>query len=241
MALGGRAQDFALAVAAAMLLLGAPGVQAVEAIESPGDRMPTVHLGPRLLDPAEHRIGKQMPDTPFTGVDGAAHRLFDDAGRRGTVVIVRDPACPVSQRYGPRIKQLAERYRDDFRFVYIYPSVDLTAEERADDARAIGLPGQFAARGSFVLAEMLGVASTGDVFVLDDAHRLRYRGAVDDQFGVGYTRDFPTAHYLRNALDDMRSGRPVATPATSAPGCYIDADPLNDRLIPPVPAGHLLS
>ncbi|MDJ0738436.1 MAG: hypothetical protein QNJ91_01890 [Gammaproteobacteria bacterium] len=241
MAFGRRAHEFGLAAAAAMLMLGAHGVPALEAISPPSGRAPTVHLGPRLLDPAEHQIGKQIPDTPFTGVDGRAHRLFDDAGRRGTVVIVRDPACPVSQRYGPRIKQLAERYGDDFSFVYIYPSTDLTAEERADDARAIGLPGQFAVRGSFVLAEVLGVASTGDVFVLDDARRLRYRGAVDDQFGVGYTRDFPTAHYLRNALDDVRSGRPVDTPATSAPGCYIDADPLKDRLIPSVPGGHLLS
>mgnify|MGYP000582630859 CR=1 FL=1 len=138
-------------------------------------------------------------------------------------------------------RRLANAYGNDFHFVFIYPSVDLTTEERANDAQMFGPHGVYAERGSFALAELLGVTSTGDVFVLDREHRLSYRGAVDDQYGLGYTRDVPTAHYLRNALDDLRESRPVRVPATSAPGCYIDADPAKDRLIPSMPGGHLLS
>lgn len=91
------------------------------------------------------------------------------------------------------------------------------------------------------MADELGVKSAGDVFVLDNEHRVRYRGAVDNQYGLGYTRDVPTRHYLRNALDALKEGRKIVTPATAAPGCYIDADPAKDQLIWPLPAGQMLS
>lgn len=210
-------------------------------ISPPSGRIPSVYLGPRMLDPVEHRIGTRIAAVELTGIDGKPYPLYTSDSRRGTVIVVRDPQCPVSQRYGPRIKRLAEQYAGDFRFVFIYPNVDLDAASRAADARMLDVPGIFAQRGSFALAEALGVTSTGDVFILDASHRLSYRGAVDDQFGLGYTRDVPTANYLRNALDQIRAGHPVSVPATSAPGCYIDADPANDRLIPAVPGGHLLS
>ena len=232
-----------LSLAPALLLITSTplGAAELEEISPPAGRTPAVSLGPRELDPVTQRIGRTIPDTELMGIDGRVHRLHETTGRLGTVVVVRDPECPVSRRYGPRIKRLAGTYAEDFHFVFIYPSVDLTASQRADDARMFGLKGLYADRGSFALAELLGVTSTGDVFVLDRAHRLSYRGAVDDQYGLGYTRDLPTAHYLRNALDDLRQSRPVRVPATSAPGCYIDADPAKDRLMPAVPGGHLLS
>ena len=81
----------------------------------------------------------------------------------------------------------------------------------------------------------------GEVFVLDTGHRLRFRGAVDDQYGLGYTKDVATRHYLRHALDALIEGEPVQTPATSAPGCVIDADPEKDRLFQPVADGQMIS
>ena len=245
MAIRPRKRGLCAYFASAAVLVSAVSVEAahldLEEITPPAGRTPAVSLGPQLLDPAEQRIGETVPDVELKGIDGHAYHLHETTGRLGTVVVVRDPECPVSKRYGPRIKRLAGTYAADFRFVFIYPSVDLTAEERVSDARMFDLRGVFAERGSFALAEQLGVTSTGDVFVLDREHRLSYRGAVDDQYGLGYTRDVPTAHYLRNALDDLQSSRPVRVPATSAPGCYIDADPAKDHLMPSVPAGHLLS
>ncbi len=213
-----------------------------QAITPPENRVPAVWLGPQVLDPAEAGIGKQVPDMPLHGVDGRDHSLHQTDGRRGTVVVVRDPECPVSRSYGPRIAQLARQYdHAGFGFLFIYPSETLNSDQRSNDRATLGVQGIFVDRGSFALAEALGVKSTGDVFILDADHRIRYRGAVDDQYGLGYTRDIATRHYLRNALDDIRNGRDVSTPATAAPGCYIDADPAKDRLIEPLPAGQMLS
>lgn len=95
-------------------------------------------------------------------------------------------------------------------------------------------------RGSFAIANALGVKSTGEVFVLDSENRLVYRGAIDDQYGFGYTQDAPTHNYLRNALDAELHRWPIATPATLAPGCIIDADPQKDDFLP-IPADAALS
>ena len=175
-------------------------------------------------------------------VDGASHPLYSGQRTRGTVIVVRDPECPVSKRYGPRISSMARHYRDaGFGFVFIYPSETLDAQQRIQDRANLAVPGLYVGKGSFALAEQLGVKSTGEVFVLDAEHRLRYRGAIDDQYGLGYTKDMPTRNYLRNALDAMAQGRTISAPATSAPGCYIDADPAKDQLFHPLPAGQMLS
>jgi len=208
----------------------------------PADRQGTLWLGPAALDPARAGIGKTIPDLAFDTIGGETVNLYTGAGRLGTLVLVRDSECPVSKRYGPRIAQLARRFADaGFAFVFIYPNEALSNKQLQEDAAALGVPGIYAARGSFALAQALGVESTGDAFLLDAAHRLRYRGAVDDQYGLGYTKDMPTRNYLRNALDALREDRPVPVPATSAPGCYIDADPDKDQLFAPNTRGELLS
>ena len=235
------------AVAAILLNAMTFGVSPLAIAESgtispPANRVPAVWLGPQVLDPTEAGIGKRIPDLELQGIEGQTHRLYGPDGGRGTVIVVRDPECPVSRRYGPRISKLARQFNTrGFDFVFIYPNEELQIEHRTRDAQSLGVPGVYVDRGSFALAETLGVKSTGDVFVLDADHRLRYRGAVDDQYGLGYTRDIPSHHYLRNALNAVQEGGEVSTPATAAPGCYIDADPAKDRLFPELPGGQMFS
>lgn len=217
-------------------------VQADHGFTVPEGRSPAVWLGPESLDPTDSGIGRRIPDQVLSLADGEVGHLHQAGGKLGTVVVVRDPQCPVSRRYGPRIAKLAKQYgAAGFAFVFIYVNQFLEAEELADDARMMAVRGWYVAKGSFTLAHDLAVKSTGDVFVLDAEHRLQFRGAVDDQFGFGYTKDFPTRLYLRNALDAVRDGRPVEVPATTAPGCFIDADPAKDRLFQPAVSGEMLS
>ena len=205
-------------------------------------RQATVYLGPEELSPEQSGIGKRIPDFALGLIGGGESRFYTRGGSKGTVVVVRDPECPVSRRYGPRIAKLAQRFGTaGFGFVFIYLNEELDAARLREDAQALGVSGTFAAGGSFALADALGVKSTGEVFVLDAGHRLRFRGAVDDQYGLGYTKDVATRHYLRNALDELLEGRPVQTPATSAPGCVIDADPEKDRLFQPADDGQMIS
>src|SRR5260221_388230 len=61
----------------------------------------------------------------------------------------------------------------------------------------------------------------GPVFVLDRARTMVYRGAIDDQYGLGYALSEPRQHYLIKALEAvLRDDRPDIQ-ATTAPGCAL--------------------
>lgn len=222
------------------LRLAAEHANSLEALAE--GREATRWLGPEVLDPARTGIGASLPDLSLHTVDGGLRRLYAASGTAATVIVVRDPECPVSRRYGPRLAHLAKQYaKAGVGFIFIYPSEQLPADRRRRDVALLNAPGFYVEKGSFALADALGVESTGDVFVLDAEHHLRFRGAVDDQFGLGYTKDIATRHFLRDAIDAVLRGEAVRTPATSAPGCLIDADPEKDRQFDFLKDGQMLS
>ncbi|HEX8203672.1 MAG TPA: peroxiredoxin, partial [Isosphaeraceae bacterium] len=72
------------------------------------------------------------------------------------------------------------------------------------------------------VADQLSVERTCEVLVLDGAGRLRYRGAIDDQYHLRGRKDAPTRSYLTEALDAVLAGRTVAKPVTPVVGCPIE-------------------
>jgi len=66
---------------------------------------------------------------------------------------------------------------------------------------------------------LLGARTTTEVFLLDTARTLIYRGALDDQYGLNYNLDAPRESYLREAVAALVAGRRPQVAATEAPGC----------------------
>jgi hypothetical protein len=219
------------------LLASSMSLHAIEPFDS---TQATNWLGVEVINPEQAGIGKKIGDVPFFELHGHPSSLHQLSKSKGVVIVVRDPECPVSKRYGPRIAAMARYYiGKGFSFAFIYLNEHLDAAELEKDARDLQVSAAKIGKGSFAIAQALGVKSTGDVFVLDREYRLIYRGAIDDQYGFGYTQDAPTHNYLRNALEAELKSWPVATPATLAPGCIIDADPEKDDLLPIPPDGAL--
>src|SRR6185369_16851157 len=54
---------------------------------------------------------------------------------------------------------------------------------------------------------LFGPERTTEAFVLDGKAVLRYRGAVDDQYGIGYAKDAPTKTYLVDAIEALLAGK----------------------------------
>jgi hypothetical protein len=113
-----------------------------------------------------------------------------------------------------------------FAFAYLDVTPAAGAIDAKRDAAKYGLTGRTIADAETHLAEVIRAKSTAEVFVLDASRTLRYRGAVDDQYGIGWHKPAATKTYLRDALERVSAGRDVATPATEASGCMlaIDAD-----------------
>jgi hypothetical protein len=72
------------------------------------------------------------------------------------------------------------------------------------------------------VATQVGATSTTDVLLLDASNTVLYHGAIDDQYGFGYSLDMPRARYLRDAITSALDGRTVLVSATDAPGCALD-------------------
>ncbi len=72
------------------------------------------------------------------------------------------------------------------------------------------------------LTNHLGATSTTDVFVLDQSYTVIYHGAIDDQYGFGYSIDTPRYYLSSRRVGSFLEHRPVLVSATAAPGCLLE-------------------
>ena len=177
---------------------------------------------PQILKAADHGIGRRLPDLPLQDMQGQSLALEP----RTTVLALLSPVCPISRKLGPELARLEKDCASSgtaFVLVNLLPSADETDIAAFKSDHSLTAP--VINDTSTALQRALAATSTTEVFVLDAARTLVYRGAINDQYGLGYAKDAPTRHYLRDALADLAAGRSVRIAATTAPGCALDLPP----------------
>ena len=139
-----------------------------------------------------------------------------------TVLVFTTTDCPISNRYAPEIKRLAEVYvgRVQFRLVYPVPS-DSEEMIRAHVSK-FGYPAAWQRDEQQRLVKRTGVTVTPEVAVIDSRGTLLYRGRIDDRYiTFGKDRPQPTVRDLQRSLDAILAGKPVPVAQTQAIGCII--------------------
>ena len=179
--------------------------------------------GPRVLKAGECGIGTMIGEAALVDLDGQARTLSEFTAEKPAVIAFVSTSCPVSKRALPSLARLEKEYAArGVAFVLIAP----TATDSADDLRAAVKGAGFSApclrdpKNTFLAT--LGARATTDTFLVDAARTLIYRGALDDQYGLGYSLDAPRHRYLADALAAMLENRAPAVAATEAPGCLLD-------------------
>lgn len=146
-----------------------------------------------------------------------------DAAAPATVLLFTAVECPISDRYAPAVRRLAERYAaKGVRFWLVYPNDGETpaAVGTHADAFSYGLP--VALDTARTLADRAGATVTPEAAVFDRDGRLRYHGRIDDRYSdFGIDRPVPTTHDLDDALAAVIEGRAVLRPEARAVGCAI--------------------
>ena len=168
--------------------------------------------------------GELVADFEFTDVDGAEGSLSALLDTHEAVVVaIRMTECPVSRRYGHRLAELEAEYADrDVAFLFLTVSPQDTPEKIEDDREVYGFAGSYVRDPQGHIGSRLGARVSSEVFVIDPSGTLRYRGPVDDQFGIDFSNPVIRNHWLDDALDAVLDRRPVRTPAVEASGCYLD-------------------
>lgn len=207
------------------MLLGLATAAGVVLSQDAGEELEDVRQAPRLVDPRAHNIGRLIPDLEFTDTEGKAGKLSDYKDKQALVILVTNKGCPICKKYAPVINEIVEAYREkNVAFLLLNPMENESVEECKDAIGRYGFTARYVPDPKGVIAKALKVNSTGDCFVLDAARTLRYRGAVSDQFGLGYNLDEPRFNYLTDAINAVLAGRDVAVPATWAPGCLLELE-----------------
>ncbi|TLD70596.1 redoxin domain-containing protein [Phragmitibacter flavus] len=174
----------------------------------------TLKEQPQLLKPADHQIGHLITHPALQSLTQK---------KNSVLLILFSATCPISNKLGPEIARIEADYSDKpftIRLVNTVPTdtqEDLTQFIKAHNLRSpiVNDPDQS-------LLQQLRATTTTETFVIDPANTLVYRGAINDQYGLGYTKADPRNHYLRNALDSVLNHQPPQIAATTAPGCALD-------------------
>ena len=167
-------------------------------------------------------LAERLASTKRTDFQGKDWTWSELAGEKGTVVVFLGTQCPLAKLYTPRIEELSTKYaKSGMRFVAVDPNVQDSLAEMGAHARKHQLTIPFIKDPDQSLADLLGATRTPEVCVLDTNADLRYRGRIDDQFGIGYAKEKGTASELIDAIEAILSGREVLTALTAAPGCLI--------------------
>jgi peroxiredoxin len=192
--------------------------------ENPVELEP-VRQAPKPLDPRQWRIGHLVDDIEFTDTEGKKGKLSDYKGKL-LVVAITNASCPICKRFAPTLNELHAEYAEKgIEFLLVNPMEHETLDDCKDAVKRYEFKARYVPDPKALIAKALKADTTGDCFVLDGARTLRYRGAVSDQYGFGYSLDEPRAPYLRLALNALLAGEEIYTPATWAPGCELDLEP----------------
>jgi len=154
----------------------------------------------------------------------ALDALQTPAGEKTIVLIFTSTDCPISNRYAPELRRIAETFRSKgmaFRLVYPNPSED--ARSIREHMTAYSYTGIFEPfrDPKLELAKLTGATVTPEAVVVV-AGKVVYRGRIDDRYvDLGRERPAPTQRDLFEALTAIAAGKPAPHATTQAVGCFI--------------------
>jgi hypothetical protein len=161
--------------------------------------------------------GEQLRD-----VRGGRRPLTAFAGHKAVVLAFVGAECPVSNLYLPGLIELEKQYGSkDVIFLAVYPNEPEDADQVSGHAADRDVPFLVVKDYGQKLADAIGVTRVPTVAVLDGELKLKYRGRVDDQYGVAAKRPKATRADLAEALTEVVAGKAVTTPETDADGCLL--------------------
>lgn len=183
-----------------------------------------VEIAPAEMGAFGFEPGELVSDFRFESIDGKKGRLGDLLeDREAIVVVVRSVDCPVGQKYGHELARLEKEYGGrGIGFVFIDVNSADTRNAMLEEIDNFGFTGPYIADPEAKIGRLLQVAVSTEVFVIDNALSLRYRGAVDDQYGLTFAKPAPRETWLRDALDAVLADEKVDVARTRAEGCFVE-------------------
>ncbi len=165
-------------------------------------------------------IGAAAPTFQLTTIDGKAFSLADaEKSNKAVVLMFIATKCPYSNAYNDRMRQMADDYA---RKGVLFVGINSNSSEPEAEVKAHAAQHKF----GFTLvkdpgnkvADMYDARRTPEIFVVGADGKLLYHGRIDENYEEPTKVTSPD---LKNALDQILAGQPVAKAETKAFGCTI--------------------
>ena len=167
-------------------------------------------------------LGERIDDFTLSDYRGKEVSLSDFGQRKIVVVAFLGTDCPLAKLYGPRLQELSEGYADrGVAFIGVNANRQDTLTNIASYARRHGIKFPILKDGANKVADQFQAQRTPEVFVLDQQRTVRYWGRIDDEFGIGYVKEFDVQRPLKTALEQLLVGKKVTQTAVTSVGCLI--------------------
>jgi Ca2+-binding EF-hand superfamily protein/mono/diheme cytochrome c family protein/peroxiredoxin len=174
---------------------------------------------PLILKGSDHGVGRLVTDLSLGDKKLSAH-LTDS---KGTILAFFGATCPISGKLGPELARLEkDASAQQVRMILVCPVSSETADDIQKFVTTHALKSPIVHDKDGLISAALTATTTTEVFLIDSARTLTYRGAINDQYGLGYTKEQPTKTYLRDAMVAMLASTATEIAATTAPGCALD-------------------
>ena len=170
-------------------------------------------------------LGTQAPDFTLTNTDGQRVSLSDFRDKKALVIIFMCNHCPYVKHVAPELTRVSNEYMPKGVGFLGISSNDVVAhpedspERMKAEAAKQGYKFPYLYDADQSVAMAYNAACTPDIFVFDSAHRLVYRGQLDDSRPKS---DKPlTGNDLRTALDCILAGKQISMEQRPSIGCNI--------------------
>lgn len=164
-----------------------------------------------------------LPQFSLKDTAGRTHTSSEWAAQRAVVLFFAATDCPLANGYVPEMNRIQQAYRARGVALYaVQGDATVAAAEVVRHAKEFGYTFPYLFDPQESLATYTGATTVPEVGVLSPRGELLYLGRIDNrQEDFGKQRPQATERDLREALDAVLSGKPVARPRTKTLGCAI--------------------
>ncbi len=162
------------------------------------------------------------PSIAVADIRGQVQHPFQ-VTRKASVIVFVTNDCPISNAYAREIRRICEQFASEASCYLAYVDPDLTTQQVSKHTADYG-HGDYPAivDRKHQLVKATGATLTPEAVVISAGGKIEYRGRIDNKYVTwGTSRPEASERNLREAVQAVAEGRPVATANTKAVGCFI--------------------
>lgn len=177
-----------------------------------------------LVESIDIPLGTKMPEIWLNDPYGKFYKNEDLCGKKGLLVVFTCNHCPYAMVVWPRLINLAGyAKRLGINTVAINPNIhpdypDDAPEIMEEKIKEMGINFPYLIDETQQTAKLLRAQCTPDIYLFDKEQKLVYHGRFDDNW---MDESKVTKHELKEAVEALAEGKPVAQKQYPSMGCSI--------------------